>query len=484
MTDPVWAPLSRRVTADAAVAPSAAVVPAHLAPPLKRWAAELLENVFGDPRLRETIQLHLGVILPKPDPWAGMFAGGPTGASLPDGEQLLDLVDAVLRWSGRRARRQEWQSVTDELDHILRAGQADWRVSSDRAGLERRNEDGAVTATTSLTGPAADDDVARHPTRHAQHPPLDRLRPSRQDADQPTPTGRSHRTHETPGQRHMSELISRTTRGVFRDLMTGSTVGEIGAAFQDELFAPNPDSTYQDTSSRRTLTQAYLEAIDWTDTEQVNRALRVFERLVHGFEPQSIGKFLHSLRRDGYNLDDETGHIQPIGPRFAPDSLRNITDASAIRQQLGRIQRAIVDDPALAVGSAKELIESTAKIVLRELGITIDEKAKLPALVREAQQALGLHGSSTIPGPDGSDAVKKILGSVSGIAIGLSELRNRGYGTGHGPASAPAGLGPRHAHLAVNAAFTWCQLMLDTLADKQAPWRKGTTGNSASAPRS
>jgi Abortive infection C-terminus len=91
-----------------------------------------------------------------------------------------------------------------------------------------------------------------------------------------------------------------------------------------------------------------------------------------------------------------------------------------------------------------------------------------------------LHPSAAVPGPDGSDAVKKILGSVSGIAIGLAGLRNRGYGTGHGPAQAPSGLGARHAHLAVNAAFTWCQLMLDTLADPKAPWRK-TAAQSALA---
>jgi len=256
--------------------------------------------------------------------------------------------------------------------------------------------------------------------------------------------------------------------------MTSSTLGEIGAAFQDELFAPNPDSTYEDSSSRRTLTQQYLESVDWTDINHVNRALRVFERLVQGFEPQYSSKFLNSLRRDGYAIDEETGHITPIGPRFAPKSLKNVTDASAIRQQLSRIQRAILDDPALAVGSAKELIESTAKVVLKERGLAVDEKADLPALVRDAQQALGLHPSTATPGPDGSEAVKKILGSVSGIAIGLAELRNRGYGTGHGPARAPVGLGARHAHLAVNAAFTWCQLMLDTLADPKAPWRKAT----------
>ncbi len=90
----------------------------------------------------------------------------------------------------------------------------------------------------------------------------------------------------------MSDLISRTIRGLFRDLMTSSTLGEIGAAFQDELFAPNPDSTYEDTSSRRTLTQEYLEAVDWTDIDHVNRLLRVFERLVQGFERQYSSKFL------------------------------------------------------------------------------------------------------------------------------------------------------------------------------------------------
>jgi hypothetical protein len=41
------------------------------------------------------------------------------------------------------------------------------------------------------------------------------------------------------------DLVGRTTRGIFRDLMTGSTVGAIETAFQDEGFAPNPDCHYQ-----------------------------------------------------------------------------------------------------------------------------------------------------------------------------------------------------------------------------------------------
>jgi hypothetical protein len=163
-----------------------------------------------------------------------------------------------------------------------------------------------------------------------------------------------------------------------------------------------------------------------------------------------------------------TGHgsLRPL------KSMATLTDPTAIQEQLDRIQRAIIDDPAQAIGSAKELIESTAKVVLVERGRPVNEKDDLPALARAAQDALGLHPSSVTAGPDDSDAVKKILGAVTTIAAGLGELRNRGYGTGHGTAAARTGLRPRHAHLAVNAAVTWCQLLLDSLADPEAPWHK------------
>jgi hypothetical protein len=129
----------------------------------------------------------------------------------------------------------------------------------------------------------------------------------------------------------------------------------------------------------------------------------------------------------------------------------------------------MVDDPALVIGSAKELVESTAKAVLTERGWSVNDKDDLPALVSQAQRALALHPSQATPGPDGTEAVKKILGGMTTIIAGLGELRSRGYGTGHGPASTRVGLRARHAHMAVNAAVTWCQL---TLADGAAPWRQ------------
>ena len=261
------------------------------------------------------------------------------------------------------------------------------------------------------------------------------------------------------------------TRGLFRDLMTGSTFGAISAAFQDEGFAPNPDCTYEDTSVRRRRTQEYLESVNWTDPGHVARALRVFERLMEDFEVEWTDKVNRSLRQDGFVVNGN-GAIVPSGPQLLPLSLSNLTDPAAILEQLERIRRAVFDDPPLAVGSAKELVESTAKVVLRERGLVVDDTDDVPALVSKAQRALGLHPASTAPGPDGTDAVKKILGGLMAVTTGLAELRNRGYGTGHGTAGARVGLAPRHAHLAVNAALTWCQLMLDTLADDRAPWRR------------
>ena len=174
----------------------------------------------------------------------------------------------------------------------------------------------------------------------------------------------------------MKDLISPSTRGQFRQLMTDSTIAAISAAFHDAGFAPNPDCTYDDSSVRRTATQEYLEAVDYPGT----------------------------------GIITSPADHSPLRPLRA---LATLTDPTAIQEQLDRIQRAVIDDPALAIGSAKELIESTAKCVLIERGRPVNDKDDLPALARAAQEALGLHPSAVTPGPDGSDAVKKILGAVS-----------------------------------------------------------------------
>ncbi|MGQ0482027.1 MAG: abortive infection family protein [Pseudonocardia sp.] len=178
-----------------------------------------------------------------------------------------------------------------------------------------------------------------------------------------------------------------------------------------------------------------------------------------------IEELLEPTRRKLLRIDETPT------PQLDQKLIENLRDPAAIREYIARIQRSI-DDPPLLIGSAKELVESTAKGVLLERGWPVNDKDDLPALVNQAQRALALQPSKATPGPDGSDALKRILGGLSNVVLGLGELRNRGFGSGHGPAGERVGLRARHAQLAVNAAVTWCQLMLDTLTDDGAPWRQ------------
>jgi hypothetical protein len=166
----------------------------------------------------------------------------------------------------------------------------------------------------------------------------------------------------------------------------------------------------------------------------------------------AVGESLDGLARLNDRLEDRQIVGGPV-INLREEVLSGITDPATIREHLDRIARAIEDeDEAQAIGSAKELIESTAKVVLSERGQPVNDKDDLPELVRAAQLALAVHPTSALPGPDGSDAVKKILGGATTVATGIAELRNRGYGPSHGPGQPRVGLRARHARLAVAGA--------------------------------
>jgi len=267
------------------------------------------------------------------------------------------------------------------------------------------------------------------------------------------------------------DLIGRATRRAFRELATGTVLREIEGMWQDEGFPP-AEPYPRENGERRALYQGYLDAVDWSYPPQVARAVRVFEMTAKGVDRQYSQTAYDLIERDGYQVL-ETGRI--VGGAVVSlreGALTSLTDPGVIREHLDRIGRAIeYDDPAQAIGSAKELIESTAKVVLHEVGRNPDDAWDLPKLALEAQLALKVHPTSASPGPDSSDAVKRILGGVTTVATGVAELRNKA-GTGHGPGRPRVGLGARHTHLAVGAARLWCEFMLDTLKDPHAPWRK------------
>ncbi len=265
--------------------------------------------------------------------------------------------------------------------------------------------------------------------------------------------------------------------------MSDTYLREIDAMWSDEGFTQYSHEPERVGGQRVTHFQGYLDNVDWTDYLQVVSALQVFEVALRplfkgdsldrsGVETQ-IERLRRLFAKDGYRLDEGGRITADSSDAVAAPLLSALEDPAAIRDHLQRITNALGnDDPAQVIGSAKELVESTAKLVLSERGEVFDAHDTVPQLVNKAQFSLGLHPTQARPSPDGADATKKILGAAMSITTGLAELRNRGYGTGHGGEKLPAGLAIRHARMALNGARLWCELVLDTLQDPDAPWRK------------
>ncbi|MFE5861702.1 abortive infection family protein [Streptomyces virginiae] len=275
------------------------------------------------------------------------------------------------------------------------------------------------------------------------------------------------------------ELVSPGTRNAFRSLATDLTLRVVAELWEDHGFAPvaPEDLKYSDSGQRRTEFMRYAEGVNWTDEGHVRRALLVFEDYIRTYrDPDDEGtpKWLEAIKvrldRDGYHLNDK-GQISWATPPVLVRDLSGLSDPSGIVVELERIRRDLTTDPQGAIGAAKQLIEATAKTALRELGVVVEKNRDVPILVAMVHKELRLDATSAPDGPDGSKAIKKILSGAVNIAVGVAELRNQGFGSGHGQASAPSGLGVRHARLTVNAAVTWCELILDTMADPSAPWR-------------
>jgi hypothetical protein len=259
-------------------------------------------------------------------------------------------------------------------------------------------------------------------------------------------------------------------RGVFRDWSSMIVLRDIDRIWQAEGFAPGW-LTESIGGQRQTRWGEYEATVSWSDADHIRRVLRVYESVITEFPPDDLTRLTKVMKLDGW-LVDENCRIVAIdgGPLRGLSGLDQIRGAEGIHEAFARVTRLLDDDPAGTVGAVKELIESTAKTVLESLHIEVPAGEDMPWLIKRTQTELGLAASTVREDVDSSQAVKKILGGLSGVVIGIVELRNA-EGSGHGR-SRGTRLTHRHARLALNGARAWCEIVLDTFADSHAPWRK------------
>jgi hypothetical protein len=136
-------------------------------------------------------------------------------------------------------------------------------------------------------------------------------------------------------------------------------------------------------------------------------------------------------------------------------------DANHLAEQIRRMEDSVEIDPSLAIGTAKELIETCCKTILSERGQEISGTPDIPTLTKATLKELNLVPEGVPNAARGADVIKRLLSNLSTVGHGLAELRGL-YGTGHGQHGSTTGLTTRHAKLAVGAASTLAVFLFET----------------------
>lgn len=138
-----------------------------------------------------------------------------------------------------------------------------------------------------------------------------------------------------------------------------------------------------------------------------------------------------------------------------------VLNANHLAEQIRRLEASVETDPSLAIGTAKELIETYCKTILAERGKPVAGTPNVSTLTKETLKELKLVPEGIPDAARGADVIKRLLRNLGTIGNDLAELRGL-YGTGHGKHGRATGLSSRHAKLAVGAAATLVVFLFET----------------------
>jgi len=210
-----------------------------------------------------------------------------------------------------------------------------------------------------------------------------------------------------------------------------------------------------------------LRSLQWGDPDYSGHVMSVIPSLLGKNGPtgprdeylEAIEKFMGLeawLREHDQKLFAELyrGDLLPLTEVEDAAGAFSIAD---LNRHAVRIRNGIRSDPAQAIGSAKELLETVLNCVLEEHGATSPDD--IPALLKRACKKLGLDVASVDAAAPGAEVVRRILGNLGQAVTGVAQVRN-GYGTGHGRVNGRE-LEIAQARLVVNGAVAIATFLLE-----------------------
>ena len=261
------------------------------------------------------------------------------------------------------------------------------------------------------------------------------------------------------------DLISLVTRNRFREACAGIVSREIEMFFEEAGFSPDLEFEPPISGVRRTLVEQFYKNIDFSSPVEVSRLASVYAEIICQLDlnGREYIDLVERMEKDGFRFGDK--QFVPIAAGRIPNLsalLRHgeTRDLIGVYKHIERINFAVTDDPQLAIGEAKNLIETICKHILDERRVPI-ETDEIQKLARITQSELALLPEDIPESARGIQTIKRVLNSLTQIVQGLAELRNL-YGSGHGPGPKFPGVKQRHAQLCVGAAATLAVFLLET----------------------
>lgn len=182
-----------------------------------------------------------------------------------------------------------------------------------------------------------------------------------------------------------------------------------------------------------------------TNPDEVSRLLEIYNKHLSadGFEVAQTDEISGKPIFTGRQKIIGQGHLTA-----KKVEIKKYLNTSYVNSKITTMNDAVYKDTDIAIGTAKELLETTCKSILKQRGQTINSDWTLPQLLKETTAILDFKPKEADDPEKAEKSIRQMLGGITSIVHGAAELRN-GYGTGHGKDANFKGLETKYAKLFV-----------------------------------
>lgn len=237
-----------------------------------------------------------------------------------------------------------------------------------------------------------------------------------------------------------------------------------------------------DWESDWVFTDSRFQLIDGSADQFLRFLCEVVHPVVRPDRDEALKLVLHfndQIRPAGWEIYEEE-HIAGR-PRFSYRQLRSNSSRAVVRaktvadalnagwmaKEIERLENAVERDPALAIGTAKELVETCCKSILTKRSVSFTKSDDLGDLTKKLTKELQLVPDGISDATKGAENIRLILRNLTQLTSNLAQLRGL-YGTGHGRDGQHRGLQPRHARLAVASAVAFIDFVSETFRQRES----------------